>query len=131
MARDSATAASFVRPTRPAEPPCGFVAALTDKYTAELNSGRAIQFSGKVAEEVGFEKTRRQQADLSELRFAILDGARITDIGHQDQDQGAKPVRDICPRVRELDLSRNLFTHIGQVVRICAELPELHSLRLK
>ncbi|RYP54352.1 hypothetical protein DL768_000926 [Monosporascus sp. mg162] len=120
------TAASFVRPTRPAERPQSFVSALVDKYTAELTNTKAIQFSGKVAEEVGFEKIRRKQAQLSELKFAILDGARIASV----YAEGDEPIGTVCPKVKDLDLSRNLFRHVGTVVAICSELPDLRALRL-
>ncbi|CAJ2501018.1 Uu.00g038710.m01.CDS01 [Anthostomella pinea] len=122
----SLTAASFVRPTRPAEAPQSFVAALQDKYTAELSNASAIQFSGKVAEEVGFEKIRRKQAQLSELRFAVLDGMRVASV----YGEGDASILETCPKVVELDLSRNLFTHVGSVVAICSELASLRSLRL-
>lgn len=116
-----------MRPTRPAEKPQSFVSALVGKYTAELSAAKAIQFSGKVAEEVGFEKIRRQQAQLSELKFAILDGTRIASA----YAEGEEKIRTICPKIKDLDLSRNLFQRIGTVVAICSELADLRSLRLK
>lgn len=122
-----ATAASFIRPTRPIEAPVSFIAALRDKYTAELPNAAVIQFSGKIAEEVGFEKTRSKQAQLSELRYAVLDGSRIATV----YEEGDPSIADTCPRVVELDLSRNLFKRIGPVVAICSELPRLRELRLK
>ncbi|KAI1368660.1 Thioesterase/thiol ester dehydrase-isomerase [Xylaria arbuscula] len=122
----SASPASFVRPTRPAAVPASFIAALQDKYTAELANTAAIQFSGKIAEEVGFAKTRSKQARLSELRYAVLDGACISTAYHD----GDASITETCPKVVELDLSRNLFRQIGAVVEICAELPRLRELRL-
>ncbi|KAI0548253.1 Thioesterase/thiol ester dehydrase-isomerase [Xylaria curta] len=122
----SATPASFVRPTRPAEPRVSFIAALQDKYAAELSNTIAIQFSGKVAEEVGFEKTRSKQAQLSELKYAVLDGTRIATV----YEEGDPSITDTCPKVIELDLSRNLFKRVGTVVAICSELPGLRELRL-
>ncbi|KAI0512475.1 Thioesterase/thiol ester dehydrase-isomerase [Xylaria bambusicola] len=122
----SATPASFVRPTRPAATPVSFITALQDKYTAELENTVAIQFSGKIAEEVGFEKTRSKQAQLSELRYAVLDGTCIA-TAYKDGDPS---ISETCPKVIELDLSRNLFKRAGTVVEICAELPRLRELRL-
>ncbi|KAI0396647.1 hypothetical protein F5Y17DRAFT_75298 [Xylariaceae sp. FL0594] len=122
----SATAASFVRPTRPTDRPTSFIGALQDKYASELASTAAIQFSGKVAEEVGFEKIRRKQAQLSELRYVVLDEARICAV----YSEGDQPITETCPKVVELDLSRNLFKKIGTVVAICSELPRLRNLRL-
>ncbi|KAK8083473.1 hypothetical protein PG996_002254 [Apiospora saccharicola] len=121
----SPTAASFVRPTRTAEPPRSFVTALKEKYTAEIATGGIeIRFSGKLAEEVGFEKIRRKQADLAELKHAILDSTRVAR-GSDEQRIG-----ETCPKVINLELSRNLFTHLGTVVGICSELPGLRNLRL-
>ncbi|KAI2636149.1 Thioesterase/thiol ester dehydrase-isomerase [Xylaria nigripes] len=122
----SANAASFVRPTRPSEKPTSFIAALRDKYTAELTNAAAIRFSGKIAEEIGFEKTRSKQAQLSELRYAVLDGARIGDVCQE----GDLSISETCPKVVELDLGRNLFLKMGTVVSICSELPRLRVLRL-
>ncbi|ORY62176.1 HotDog domain-containing protein [Pseudomassariella vexata] len=121
------TAASFVRPTRTAETPQSFVAALKEKYTSEISAASAqIKFSGKIAEEVGFEKIRRRQADLAELKFAIVDGTRIA----YDYADGDERIGDLCPKIVEADFSRNLFTRIGTVVQICSELPALRSVRL-
>ncbi|KAI1436754.1 hypothetical protein GGR50DRAFT_649521 [Xylaria sp. CBS 124048] len=122
----SPTAASFVRPTRPAETPVSFIAALRDKYAAKLSNAPVIQFSGKIAEEVGFEKTRNKQAQLEELRYVVLDGSRIASV----YDEEGASIAETCPKVVELDLSRNLFQKIGTVVRICSELPRLRMLRL-
>ncbi|KAI1504345.1 hypothetical protein F5X99DRAFT_406062 [Biscogniauxia marginata] len=122
----SPTAASFVRPTRPAEAPRSFVQAIQEKYTAELVNSSAIRFSGKVAEEVGFEKIRRKQAQLSELKYVVLDGMCIASAYRE----GDASITETCPKLLELDLSRNLFQNVGVVVAICSELVSLRSLRL-
>ncbi|KAI0842853.1 RNI-like protein [Hypoxylon sp. FL0890] len=122
----SPTAASFVRPTRPAEKPQSFVTAVTEKYASELAQTNVIKFSNKVAEEVGFDKIHRKQAQLAELRVVIVDGARITSA----YSEGDEPISQVCPKIVELDLSRNLFQRVGTVVSICSELPALRSLRL-
>jgi hypothetical protein len=128
-----------VRPSRRADQPQAFVSALQEKYgsgglsadqagAAGESSPAQIEISGKVVEEVGFEKIRRRLAQLQELRIVILDGMRIGDAGAAGDGLS---VRQTCPRVTELDLSRNLFTDFGTVVSICAELAELRTLRLK
>lgn len=124
-----------MRPTRRVDPPQSFLAALRDKYTGEVAAASAqIQFSGKVAEEVGFDKIRRKQANLGELKYAVLDGSRIAypyaAAGEAEGEAEAR-IATTCPRVIELDLSRNLFTRLGTVVDICSELPALRHLRLK
>lgn len=117
-----------MRPTRPAEPPCSFIAALQDKYTSEVSTTSAqIKFSGKVAEEVGFHKIQRKQANLAELKFLILDGTRIA----YPYADGDRRIAQTCPKAIELDLSRNLFNSFRTVVEICSELPALRNLRLK
>ncbi|KAK6062534.1 CAP-Gly domain-containing protein [Seiridium cupressi] len=123
----SPTAASFVRPTRSREPPRSFIAALQDKYTGEVSAASAqIKFSGKVAEEVGFQKIQRKQANLAELKFVLLDGTRIA----CPYAEGDQRIGETCPKAFELDLSRNLFTSLETVVRICSELPGVRNLRL-
>lgn len=83
-----------------------------------------------MAEEVGFEKISRKQAQLDQLKIDILEGMRL--ISAYDPTQGRdKSIRDICPSVVELDLSRSLFDSFEPVVDICDELDQLKVLRLK
>ncbi|KAJ4420064.1 hypothetical protein N0V82_004636 [Gnomoniopsis sp. IMI 355080] len=131
----SPTAASFVRPTRPAEKPRTFLQAVQEKYAGEVTAdqkpvslGPQVVISGKVAEEIGFDKIRKQQAQLHELKIIIVDGMRI-DSASAAGDQ-EKPIREVCPKVTELTLSRNLFIDFGPVVEICSYLDELRGLRL-
>ncbi len=125
----SATAASFVRPGRPSDGGRSFVEAVREKYmsgAAAATDGReVVVISGKVAEEVGFEKVSARLARLGELRIAILDGMRV------DRADAGAAVGETCPRIAELDLSRNLFGDFAGVADVCAQLPELRSLRVK
>ncbi|KAM0287712.1 hypothetical protein ACHAQH_000243 [Verticillium albo-atrum] len=137
----SRAGASFVRPSRRADKPQSFVAALLEKYATapagdESDAGNPsrnpeieiIFFGKKVAEEVGFDKIRRQLSKVDELKIVILDGMRIAwDVMFED---GGRGVKDTSPLIFELDLSRNLFESFGTVVRICRELEGLKSLRL-
>jgi hypothetical protein len=73
---------------------------------------------------------------LDELRFVILDGVQVASAvappGDGDvEHDGQQSIGQVCPKVRELDLSRNLFDRFGPVVEICSELPLLRSLRVK
>lgn len=130
----SATAASFVRPSRPSQPPQSFISALHEKYASEVDSknvpiasGRHIEFSGKVVEEVGFDKIRRQLARVGDLKIVILDGMRIgSSVG-----EGEGSVDETCPKITELDLSHSLFASFEAPVQICEDLKALKSLRLK
>ncbi|KAK3336895.1 hypothetical protein B0T19DRAFT_410875 [Cercophora scortea] len=134
----SATAASFIRPTRQADAPQTFISALQLKYAEASPDQRPapekqVVISGKVAEEIGFDKIRRQQAQLHELKIVILDGARIAYASlpsTQLPSAGQSSIGQICPNTTELDLSRNLFDRFGTVVDICSELASLKSLRL-
>lgn len=144
------TAGSFVRPSRPSDPPQSFLEGIHEKYASEFEQhhrnsiaefGRpgpkAIQISGKVVEEVGFDKIRKQLADLEELRIVLLDGLRISGVlSSYDQPkdhviQAAPKIATTCPNVIELDLSRNLLSHWRDVWSICNQLKRLQRLRLK
>lgn len=125
-----------MRPTRPTEEPRTFLEALKAKYASEItadqkpiSSGPQVVISGKVAEEIGFDKIRKQQGQLSELKIVILDGMRIDSATAAGAQQ--KPIRDVCPKVTELNLSRNLFVSFGPVLEICSHLSLLRGLRLK
>lgn len=98
-----------------------------------ISSGPQIVISGKVAQEIGFDKIRKQQAQLGELKYVILDGMRIdaATAVKRGQQPEERAIRDVCPKVIELDLGRNLLTELGPVVDICADLPMLKSLKLK
>ena len=124
-----------MRLTRPADWPRTFVEAVHDKYASEVTAdrtpvraGRDIVISGKVAEEVGFDKIRRQLANVAELKIVILDALCITSAG---PGPGEKSIRETCPRIVELDLSRNLLAAFGTVVDVCEQLADLRSLRVK
>lgn len=121
-----------MRPTRSADAAQSFVVALHGKYASEAVAEREreiqiVFFGKKPAEEVGFDKIRRQLSRVEDLTIVILDGTRIA----IDVAPGDKSVKETSPLITELDLSRNLFEEFGQVVKICQELESLRSLRLK
>ncbi|KAI6770112.1 hypothetical protein HG530_004741 [Fusarium avenaceum] len=128
------TAASFVRPSRPADPPRHFLAAVNHKYASEytLPDGRRaaeeIVFFGKRAEEVGFEKIRRKQANIGELTVVILEDLQVDSARADDEADGI--IAKTCPKITQLDLSRNLFDRLDHVFDICRELPHLQHLTL-
>jgi hypothetical protein len=100
-----------------------------------------IKFSGKVAEEVGFDKIRKQLAQLEKLTIVILDGLamwrpearRMGNEGSKLEGwiSGAGDVIEACPKVVELDLSRNLFEEWREVASICEGLNSLNNLRVE
>ena len=127
----------------------GFLQALQSKYASEtLNSGTLdldgksaetiIEIGGKVVEEVGFEKIRKQLSRLYELQIVLLDGLCIAgvlpDTAVQPTDtwlDKLKCIERTCPKVTELDLSRNLVETWDEVADICVALPKLRSLRIR
>lgn len=147
---DHPTAGSFVRPSRPSEPPRSFLEALREKYASEFEQSlaqdagpaadraqKAIEISGKVVEEVGFDKIRKQLAELQELRIVLLDGLRVAGVlssYDQPEDQvkeSAKEIMATCPKIIELDLSRNLLSRWRDVWEICNQLKQLKRLKVK
>ncbi|KAI5283528.1 hypothetical protein KEM52_003328, partial [Ascosphaera acerosa] len=150
----SRTAASFVRPSRPADPRRGFLEALRGKYVSDETSseqprlpGQAgvaepIVFNGKVAQEIGFDKIRRRLAAVQELKVVLLDGLQVAGVlagaGGDEAaaatgEEYAAALREIeqsVPAITELDLSCNLLESWRQVDDICGCLPRLRSLRL-
>ncbi|KAI3401718.1 hypothetical protein diail_9382 [Diaporthe ilicicola] len=130
----SPKAASFVRPTRATDRPRTFLQALHEKYAPGVaaDQGQAssaqqqIVISGKVAEEIGFDKIRRQQAQLSELKIVILDGLRVASASAPAE----QPISEVCPKVVELDISRSLIVDFREVVKVCSQLKTLRRLGL-
>jgi hypothetical protein len=109
------------------------VEAVHQKYASEvierknaLELENQIKISGKVVEEVGFDKIRQQQAQLCELKIVLVDGLRIA-----TAETPGKKIREVCPKIMELDLSRNMFESPIEIMKICQELDSLRSLRLK
>ncbi len=82
--------------------------------------------SKKLAEEVGFDKIRAQLAQLHELKIVLVDGMKVNLAERPD-----KKIKDVCPKIAELDLSRNLFESCKEIVHICRELKSLRTLKLK
>lgn len=96
-----------------------------------------IQFNGKVVEEVGFEKIRKQLAELQELKVVLLDCLRIAGVlADESQDESRyseelQKVEQTCPKITELDLTRNLIYRWRDVHDISKQLKKLRSLKLK
>ena len=135
----SKTAASFVRPTRPSDVPRTFLEAITFKYGGKDNVSEAahpVEISGKTVEEVGFEKIRRQQAELQDLRIAVLDELQLCGItkGHIDPEltkRAQKQVEETSPNILELDLGWSLLERWQDVADICLPLTKLRILKVR
>ncbi|KOS18704.1 Tubulin-specific chaperone E [Escovopsis weberi] len=135
----SHTAASFVRPNRPADAPQSFVSALHEKYVLDSDSSKPrarIYFSTKLAEEVGFDKIWRQQSQLQDLKIVVLENSRIGSATRTTSEQDGErdgeeaSIAATCPKITQLDLSRNLFEGWGPVADVCQELEHLQKLSI-
>lgn len=93
----------------------------------DTTTKKQIIISGKVAEEMGFDKIRNQIAQLGELKIVILDGLRIASATSNPSES----INATCPKITQLDISRNVFTTMQPVVDICKGLPVLHKLAIK
>lgn len=111
-------------------------------YESKDKKREAVRISGKEVEEVGFDKIRKQLADLKELKIVILDGLRMSrPIATLRERQTLSEVdawpadltdvQDACPKTIEIDLSRNLFEEWREVASICEQLDKLRSLRVE
>ncbi|KAK2782224.1 hypothetical protein FQN53_000143 [Emmonsiellopsis sp. PD_33] len=139
-------AGSFVRPTRQADQQLSFLQAANWKYVSELQhisagQGNAspttpIEISGKVVEEVGFEKIRKQLAELQELRIVLLDGMRVHGVlaseeaSREEYERELEKIARTSPKIVELDLSRNLLRSWREVADICGQLKYIRILKL-
>lgn len=109
----------------------------TSKPVGKSSPHQAIEISGKVVEEVGFDKIRRQLAELQELRIVLLDGLRVAGVlssYEQPESQvleAAQEIATTCPKIEELDLSRSLLSSWLHVWDICNQLKGLKKLKVK
>lgn len=139
-----------MRPSRPADSSRGFLDALREKYASEFltrqtrgDAGegeqepeKPIEFNGKVAEEVGFDKIRKQLAELEELKIVLVDALRVAGVLAQEAsraqiEDACSEIERTCPKIVELDLGWNLLTSWRDVADICGPLNRLKLLRLK
>jgi HD-like signal output (HDOD) protein len=132
------TAGSFLRPSAAWDRPRTFLEALRTKYAApeageNASNQTAIRFSGKEAEEVGFEKIARQQAQLQNLRIVVLDDLLVKayDEENTTAEDTLDKILETCPDITDLDLGRNLFETLSEISVICDRLPKLKFLRLE
>ncbi|KAL9617253.1 MAG: hypothetical protein Q9160_007934 [Pyrenula sp. 1 TL-2023] len=141
------TAASFVRTTRQHDRSLSFIEALGVKYGAEKQmksrfghdhvgndrpTSTPVVISGKLVEEVGFDKVSKQQSSFQELRIVLLDGMCLDAATRKGEalEDARNAIATTCPNVVELDLSRNLLENWETVGRICQPLEKLKILRL-
>ena len=156
----SPTAASFIRKDREFDYPLGFLQALNTKYASDTEAtpttrggqlviAEPLKISGKVVEEVGFEKIKQQLAAFHQLRVVLLDGLCVAGLGNipwpwfGGLEDGLREqyyneylacwdkIKETCPNISELDLSRNLLDSWADITVICRSLQKLQVLKLK
>lgn len=123
----SPSAASFIRPSRKSDPRVSFLDALRQKYGFAEVAKDAIQISGKTVEEVGFEKIQSQLHDIQQLETVILD-SRCIYVHEQSKASQAMEIASLRLKIRDLDLSQNLFEKWDDVLSICSALEHLRHL---
>lgn len=121
-----------MRPNRPHDRAVTAVEAVRQKYASGPNEDEptSIRISGKAVEEVGFEKIEQQMSNLAELKIVVLDGLCMH--GHGADNPGLETQRfaAVCPKTKELDLSRNLFEDVADVLDVCGGLEKLEGLKM-
>lgn len=135
----SPTAASFVRPTRKPDTERTILEAIEFKYSNSLSDANGIRpetvvISGKVAEEVGFEKIAKKQAQLADLRVILLDQLVVNGIAPRDAPGSAvaeaqKHLFQTCPNIREIDIGWDTIERWQDIADICKALPNLKTLK--
>ncbi|KAI7192303.1 tubulin-specific chaperone [Hortaea werneckii] len=126
----SPTAASFLRPNQQWDKPRSFLEALKEKYASDNDPSEheAIQISAhKQAEEVGFDKFARRQAQLRGIHTVVLDRMCIR---HSPDDPESSEIETVCKDVTDLDLSSNLFETTEEIIDIARRLPKLRCLTI-
>lgn len=128
-------AGSFLRTTRSPDLERTVLDAIKYKYGAlSQDATDEIVISGKIAEEIGFEKIARRQSQLSDLRIALLDGLVVQGLAprYATPEQVVfhrQELRKACPNVAELDVGYNVIESWEDVADICLCFSKLRVLR--
>lgn len=134
----SPTSASFIKPNNKLLVYRTVLEAIEHKYGAEphangsIHNGDApIEISGKTVEEIGFQKIKDQQSQLSALKIVLIDELNVKSLRRQDQslEKARRELLDTCPRISELDLGWNPLETWQDIAEISAALPNLKILK--
>lgn len=104
--------------------------ALREKYMPALDpevEPEVLYISGKQAEEVGYAKLARRQAQLQGMHVLVLDCMCVR---HRADDPDVDAISEMCAEITDLDIGGNLFESFDEVVDLCRRLPKLRSLTL-
>lgn len=140
----SQTAASFLRPSRKPDPEVTLLEGIKAKYAPSATSksidrsadrdNEAIEISGKVVEEVGFDRIKKQLSLLADLKIVLVDELAISGIARRDalRDEVSNAQRELqrtCPNIVELDIGWNTIETWQDVADICLPLKKLRILK--
>lgn len=89
--------------------------------------GEIVYFSSKKAEEVGFAKFAKRQAQLQGIHVIVLDHMRICLDGLKSESEA---VAETCAHITDLDLGSNLLESFDGVVELVGLLPKLRNIVL-
>ncbi|KIW85737.1 hypothetical protein Z517_01129 [Fonsecaea pedrosoi CBS 271.37] len=140
----SPTAASFVRPSRNPDPERTLLEAVRFKYAPVNKMGgdaftshiqdEVIEISGKVVEEVGFERIQKQLSVLADLKIVLVDELVVS--GVAGRGASTQHIRDAqlelertCPNIVELDVGWNVIETWQDVVDMCVPFRKLKILK--
>ncbi|KAJ9497984.1 hypothetical protein H2202_006587 [Exophiala xenobiotica] len=133
----SPTAASFVRPSRKPDPERTLLEAVKFKYapTTVPNANNnvadeTIEISGKVVEEVGFERIQKQLSVLTDLKIVLIDELVVSGVARRGASrdeirQAQFELAQTCPNIVELDIGWNVIETWQDVADICQPLKKL------
>ncbi|KIW67413.1 hypothetical protein PV04_06672 [Phialophora macrospora] len=135
----SPTAASFLRPSRKPDRERTLLEAIEFKYAPSAASDRdivdgTIEISGKVVEEVGFERIQKQLSVLADLKIVLVDELVVSGIARppaspDDIRKAQQELGQTCPNITELDLGWNVIETWQGVLDMCAPLGKLKILK--
>lgn len=140
----SPTAASFVRPSRKQDPERTLLEAIRFKYapkTASVDragnpaiSDTAIEISGKVVEEVGFERIQKQLSVLTDLKIVLVDELVVSGVDSRHNKREAireaqLQLEETCPNIVELDVGWNPIETWQDVADACVPFKKLKILK--
>lgn len=142
----SPTAASFVRSSRRPDPERTVLEAIKSKYAPPPKASPSAQgsgsgsgadtiaISGKVVEEVGFDRIQAQLSVLADLKIVLVDELAVSGVARRgasrDEIRAAQEdLASTCPNIIELDIGWNAIETWADVGDIVAPLKKLKILK--
>lgn len=118
------TSGSLIRPEK-ANLGKSIVEAISLRYgKSEVVVASDVLLDATFNKMVGFDDVRERQSDFDNLEIVNVRLQHVSSTGMVDQ------LKNLCPNVTELDVSKNLLSNWSQVFRICEQLRYLHRLNV-